>query len=167
LQYLNEEGQIHHPEHWKGGICIYRSIYVVCALAAAVVLGLSGSMSAADAPAADTNAASPEIVGTYELVRRLLPDGKEVLPPAVVGLFTMTRGFRNFNVATTGEGGTSASLSLIAEYTLTGGKYCQRVKFWLQNNLGKPGPSNEAPAAANDCSPVTVKDGKSRSKSRG
>jgi len=72
----------------------------------------------------------------------------------------MTRGRRNFNVATTDKGGTSASLSLIAEHTLTGGKYCQKVKFWLQNNLGKPGPSNEVPAAANACSPVTVKDGK-------
>ena len=137
-----------------------RSIHAVCAWSGAALLGLSGSTSAADAPAAGANAATPEIVGSYELVMGVLPDGKEVLPPAIAGLFTMTRGLRNFNVAWKDKDGTWASLSMIAEYTLTGGKYCQRVRFWLQNNLGKPGPSNDVPAAANDCSPVTVKDGK-------
>jgi hypothetical protein len=101
----------------------------------------------------------PSIVGTYELVKRVLPDGKEILPPAVAGLYTMTHDRRNFNVAWTEKDGKPASLSLIAKYTLTGGKYCQKVTFWLQNNIGKPGMSNETPAAANECSPVTVKDG--------
>jgi len=63
-------------------------------------------------------------------VKRVLPDGKELLPPAIAGLFTMTHGRRNFNVAWTGKDGKPASLSVVAEYTLTGGKYCQKVKFW-------------------------------------
>jgi hypothetical protein len=123
------------------------------------LLGLSGSTSVADAPASSVHAATPSVVGTYELVKRVLPEGRELLPPAVAGLYTLIHGRRNFNVAWTENDGKPASLSMIAAYTLTGGKYCQKVKFWLQNNIGKPGLSNEAPAAANDCSPVTVKDG--------
>lgn len=139
---------------------MYKSIYRACAWAGAAVLGLSASTWAADAPAAGAHAATPGIVGTYELVKRVLPDGKELLPPAIAGLYTMTHGRRNFNVAWTDKDGKPGSLSVVAEYTLTGGKYCQKVKVWLQNNAGKPGFSNEVPAAANECSTVTVKDGK-------
>jgi hypothetical protein len=140
-------------------LSMFKSIYV-CAWAGAAVLGLSGSTLAADAPAAGAHAATPDIVGTYELIKRVLPDGKEVLPPAIAGLYTMTHGRRNFNVAWTGKDGKKGSLSIVATYTLTRGKYCQKVKFWLQNNEAKPGFSNDVPAAANECSPVTVEDGK-------
>jgi hypothetical protein len=137
---------------------MYKSIYAVWASAA--VLGLSASTRAGDAPATSLRAAPLNIVGTCELLRRVLPDGKEVLPPAIAGLYTMTHGRRNFNVAWTDKDGKAGSLSVLAEYTLTGAKYCQKVKFWLQNNRVKAGFSNEVPTAANECSPVTVKDGK-------
>jgi hypothetical protein len=135
-------------------------VYVVYASAGAALLGLSGLTWGADAAATDAHASMPDIVGTYELVKRVLPDGKEVLPPAIAGLFTMTHGRRNFNVAWTDKDGKPASLSIISRYTLTGGKYCEKVAFWLMNNVDKPGISTEAPAAAKECSPVTVKDGK-------
>jgi hypothetical protein len=138
---------------------MFNSIYV-CAWAGAALLSLSGSTSGADSPAAAAHAANPDIVGTYELVKRVLPDGTEVLPPAIAGLYTMTHGRRNFNVAWTYKNGSQGSLSIVATYTLSGGKYCQKVKAWLQNNEGKPGFSNELPAAANACTPVTVEDGK-------
>jgi|GEM_PF-1396895 len=137
---------------------MYRSIYV--AWASAAVLGLSASTLAADTPAAGSRAATLNVAGTYELVRRVLPDGKEVLPPSIAGLYTMTHGRRNFNVAWTDKDGKAGSLSVLAAYTLTGAKYCQKVWFWLQNNTVKPGFSNEVPPAANECSAVTMKDGK-------
>jgi len=136
-----------------------KPMYMVCAWSGAALMCVSGSAWAADAPAASVHVATAGIVGTYELVKRVLPNGTEVLPPAIAGLYTMTSGRRNFNVAWTDKDGKPASLSLIAEYTLTGGKYCQKVKFWLQNNIDKSGISNEPPAAANDCSPVTVSSG--------
>ena len=137
---------------------MYKSIYALCACAGVTMLAFGGS-TWADAPGGHEQAAH-DIAGTYELVKRVLPDGKELLPPAITGLFTLTHGRRNFNVAWTDKDGKPGSLSIVAKYTLTGGKYCQKVELWLQNNRDKPGFSNEAPAAANECSPVTVKDGK-------
>jgi hypothetical protein len=48
---------------------------------------------------------------------------------------------------------TSAHTGRSLVHTLTGGKYCQKIKFWLRNNSDKPGRSNEASAAANEHSP--------------
>jgi hypothetical protein len=93
------------------------------------------------------------------LIKRVLPDGKEVVPPAISGLYTNSHGHRNFNVSWTDKDGKPASLSMIATYTLTADTYCETIAFWLQNNIGdKPGVSNEAPPTT-DCSSVTVKDG--------
>ena len=39
----------------------------------------------------------PSIEGTYRLVSRDLPDGTKQVPPAIDGLITFTRGYRNFN----------------------------------------------------------------------
>lgn len=142
------------------GIQMSTPLYKVCAWTGAALLGFSGWTWAADAPAATAHADTPNITGTYELVKRVLPDGKEVLPPAIGGLYTVTHGRRNFNVFWTDKDGKPVSLSIVAQYTLTGGKYCEQAAFWLQNNLGKPGTSNEPPAAAKDCSPVTIKAGK-------
>jgi hypothetical protein len=61
---------------------------------------------------------------------------------------------------------TSAHIGRSLVHTLTGGKYCQKIKFWLRNNSDKPGLSNEASGAANERRPVTVKDGKVSSGSR-
>ena len=41
---------------------------------------------------------APSIEGTYQLVRRELPDGTVQLPPAVKGMITYTKEFRNFSV---------------------------------------------------------------------
>jgi hypothetical protein len=131
----------------------------ICAWAGAALLGLAASTWAADAPAAGAHADTPDISGTYELVKRVLPDGKEMRPPAVGGLYTATHGRRNFNVYWTEKDGKVVSLSMVGTYTLTKDKYCAQPAFWLQNNLGKPGMSSEAPAAAKQCVAVTMKDG--------
>ena len=41
---------------------------------------------------------APNIEGTYQLVRRELPDGTVQFPPAVKGMITYTKEFRNFSV---------------------------------------------------------------------
>jgi hypothetical protein len=102
----------------------------------------------------------PSIAGTYKLMKRTLPDGTTITSPAVVGLMTFTGGFRNFNVSWKGPDGKPVSLSLIAEYTLGNGKFCEKFVFRAANNLSNPGLSYEVPAEAKSCSPVTVKDGK-------
>jgi hypothetical protein len=103
---------------------------------------------------------APNISGTYKLVKRTLPDGTTITAPGVVGLMTFAGGFRNFNVSWKSTDGTPVSLSLVAEYTLADGKFCQTVLFRVANNLGTPGLSNEIPNDAKGCSPVTRTDGK-------
>ena len=41
---------------------------------------------------------APSLVGSYRLVRRMLDDGTEILPPDVSGMLTYTETYRNFNV---------------------------------------------------------------------
>jgi hypothetical protein len=135
-----------------------KPLHTICVWAGTALLGLSVPSWAADAPAA--HASMPDISGTYELVKRVLPDRTEVLPPAIGGLYTLSHGRRNFNVFWTEKDGKPVSLSIVATYTLTGGKYCEKATFWLQNNLGKPGIGNQPPPAAKDCAAVTVTDGK-------
>jgi hypothetical protein len=41
---------------------------------------------------------APNIEGTYQFVRRELPDGTVQFHPAVKGMFTYTKEFRNFSI---------------------------------------------------------------------
>ena len=102
----------------------------------------------------------PSIAGTYKLMKRTLPDGTTITSPAVVGLMTFTGGFRNFNVSWKGPDGKPVSLSIIAEYTLNKGEFCENFVFRAANNLPNPGLSYDVPTEAKNCSPVTMKDGK-------
>jgi len=136
------------------------NIYKLCVWAGAAVLGFSGSTWTADAPAAGGRAAIPDIAGTYELVKRVLSNGKEILPPAIGALYSMNDGRGNLNLFVKNEDGRLASESTISRYTLTAGEYCEWIVFTTRNNLDKPGVSNEAPAVTNHCSPVTLKDGR-------
>jgi hypothetical protein len=135
------------------------SFLVGCALVVASSAGPS-SVPAADLPAANTPATTHDIAGTYELVKRVTSDGKEVLPPAIRALYTMKSGRGNFNLFLTEKDGKLASESTISRYTLTADQYCEWIVFTTRNNLDKPGVSNEAPAVTNHCSPVTLKDGR-------
>ena len=49
-------------------------------------------------PAGGALAQTPSIEGTCRLVSRTLPDGTVQRPPAVVGLQTYTKTYRNFNI---------------------------------------------------------------------
>ncbi len=46
-------------------------------------------------------AGAPSIEGTYQLESRDLPGGAKQTPPAVTGLVTCTKYYRNFNVSRT------------------------------------------------------------------
>ena len=62
---------------------------------------------------------APSIEGTYQLVRRELPDGTVQLPPAVKGMITYTKEFRNFSVVWKDDQGRFYSECYVARYTLT------------------------------------------------
>ena len=49
--------------------------------------------------------ATPSIEGTYQLVRRELPDGTVQVPPVLKGMITYTKEFRNFSVVWADAGG--------------------------------------------------------------
>jgi hypothetical protein len=127
--------------------------------ALAVAVG-SSTVLAGDLPGAGTPTTTQVIAGTYELVKRVTSDGKEILPPAIGALYTMKNGRGNFNLFLKGKDGKLASESTISRYTLTADEYCEWIVFTTRNNLDKPGVSNEAPAVTNHCSPVTLKDGR-------
>ncbi len=121
---------------------------VGCALLAAVALPWAAQ------------AAEPSIVGSYVLVKRVLAGGKAMTPPAVAGMMTFTKEYRNFNVSWTNPDGTPSSLSILAKYTLSGKEYCQTPLTWVMNNIGKPGLVTQAPKEAAGCVAIKVENGK-------
>lgn len=75
-----------------------RTPNTICAWAGAALLGFAGSTLAADVPAAGAHAATPDIAGTYELVKRVMSDAREILPPAIGALYSMNNGRGNFKL---------------------------------------------------------------------
>lgn len=73
--------------------------------------------------------------GTYQLVKRELPDGTVLKPPAVVGLFTIDNGWRNFNVAWKDPEGKQVQISVISKCTLSETEYSETNVFYMQNNV--------------------------------
>ena len=96
--------------------------------------------------------------GSYRLIKRVLPSGKEVRYPDIVGFMTYTKTERNFNIMWKDGKGAPVSLSLIATYTLSGGKYCEKPVYWMQNNMGMPGISYEWPKEKKACAEVATDD---------
>jgi hypothetical protein len=74
---------------------------------------------------------APSIEGTYQLVRRELPDGTVQRPPAVKGLLTYTKAFRNFSVVWRDEGGRFYSECYVARYTLTEREYAETAEYLI------------------------------------
>jgi hypothetical protein len=62
------------------------------ACAGAALLGFAGSTWAADVPTTGTYGTTRDIAGTYELVKRVMSDGKEILPPTIGALYSMNHG---------------------------------------------------------------------------
>jgi len=84
----------------------------------------------------------PSIEGTYRLVSRDLSDGSKQAPPAINGLITYTKGYRNFNIYWKDAGGKVFSVSYIAAYQLTPKEYREKSVFFLVNDeIGGKGAS--------------------------
>jgi len=126
---------------------IYEKRVVILALAAALVV--------TSAPCAVEGDASV-LQGSYRLVKRVLPSGKKLKYPDIVGFMTCTKTERSFTIMWKDPKGAPVSLSLIATYTLSGGKYCEKPVYWMQNNMGMPGLSYEWPPEKKQCADVVT-----------
>lgn len=120
---------------------------------------LSLALTAAACLPALTFAGPTSIQGTYQLESRDLPGGAVQTPPAVTGLVTYTKDYRNFNVSWTNPGGERTSIAYVAKYHLTPTVYQETPIYWMTNNLGSKGVSYTMPANKGAKNAVTVSDG--------
>ena len=74
------------------------------------------------------------IEGTYVLQSRTLADGTVLTPPAAVGLYTMSDGYVNFNLAVKDKSGKVISRSFIAKYTISGPTFTEEVLYFAEND---------------------------------
>jgi hypothetical protein len=74
---------------------------------------------------------TPSIEGTYQLVRRELPDGTVQHPPAVKGMMTYTKEYRNFSVVWTDDTGKLYSECYVARYNLTEKDYTETSEYLI------------------------------------
>jgi hypothetical protein len=89
-----------------------------------------------------TTMAAPSIGGTYQLVRRELPDGTVQIPPAVKGMMTYTKTFRNFSVVWKDDKGKFYSECYVARYTLTDTEYAETSEYLIvDDQIGGKGIS--------------------------
>ena len=77
---------------------------------------------------------TPSIVGTYQLIRRELPDGTVQVPPMVKGMFTYTGEFRNFSVLWQDDQGKFFSVCYVARYTLTDTEYSETSEYVISDD---------------------------------
>jgi len=85
---------------------------------------------------------TPSIEGTYQLVRRELPDGNVQLPPALKGMFTYTKAFRHFSVLWQDDTGKFYSECYVARYTLTDKEYTESSEYLIiDDQIGGKGIS--------------------------
>ena len=85
---------------------------------------------------------APNIEGTYQLVRRELPDGTVQFPPAMKGMITYTKEFRNFSVVWKDDQGRFYSECYVARYTLTDQEYAETSEYLtVDDQIGDKGIS--------------------------
>lgn len=102
---------------------------------------------------------SVSIEGTYRLVSRTLANGTTIKPPVIVGLFTYTKNYRNFNVMWVDSSGKHTSLSVVSKYKLTDKEYTETLLYsalndetgLLSKNKGMTYTTNETKSV-----PVTI-----------
>ena len=68
-----------------------------------------------------------DIDGTWRLVKRVLPDGTVLTPPAVQGMGTAIGGMRHLNVFWQTPDGKPASIGVISKYRLTANTYTETM----------------------------------------
>jgi hypothetical protein len=137
----------------KSPFAVYCVVGLLMFASGASVWAISSRALAAPANVSD-------IAGTYELTRRVMSNGDEIRPPAIVALYTMDHGRGNFNLFVKNKDGTLASESTISRYILTAAQYCEWIVYTTRNNLDGPGLTNEAPPVTDHCARVISKDGR-------
>ena len=109
--------------------------------------------------AQNNNKRTQSINGTYELIERVMVDGRVLKSPAIEGLYTLANGRFNLNLFIKNKDSTISSESTIGRYTFSNNQYCEWIDYTIRNNLDKPGLTYEAPAVTNHCTPVTMNNG--------
>ncbi len=100
------------------------------------------------------------IEGSYQLVRRELPDGTVQFPPDLKGMLTYTREFRNFSVVWKDDEGRFYSECYVARYVLSDQEYTETSEYLIVNDqIGGKGISYDLSNAIAR-SPVTYDDGR-------
>ena len=98
----------------------------------------------------------PSLEGSYRLASRDLPGGSRQVPPAIDGLITYTKGYRNFNIYWKDASGKLFSVSSVATYDLTPKEYREKSIFFLVNDeIGGKGVSYDL-SGESGASPVTI-----------
>lgn len=121
----------------------------VLALVAGSFAALAGQRQPAPLRVAD-------LPGTYELVDRVLANGKVLRRPDIAGLYTFGHERANLNLFVRNADGTLASESSIIRYTLSEKQYCEWIEYTTRNNLDAPGITNQAPPVASHCTPIKI-----------
>ena len=134
-------------------IIVCSAVSLLVLVCATFIWTIGGSATAADVSTLD-------IAGTYELTKRVMSNGEEIRPPAIVALYTMDHGRGNFNLFLKSKDGVLASESTISRYTLSAAQYCEWIVYTTRNNLDNPGVTNEAPPVTEHCSRITSKNGR-------
>jgi hypothetical protein len=102
---------------------------------------------------------TPNIEGTYHLVRREFPDGTIQNFPAVDGMMTYTKDFRNFSVVWKDERNRFYSETYVARYTLTDKEYAETAEYLIvDDQIGGKGINYDL-ANTTAKSPVAVAGG--------
>jgi hypothetical protein len=74
-------------------------------------------------------AQAQELEGTWKLVMRKLPDGTTLVPPAVLGVYTVHNGLQNINVFWHTPEGNPASYARIPTYKISDTEYTETLLF--------------------------------------
>ena len=101
-----------------------------------------------------------DLPGTYELVERVLANGKVLRRPEIAGLYTWGHERANLNLFLHNVDGTLASESSIIRYSLSEKQYCEWIEYTTRNNLDTPGVTNQAPAVHSHCAPIKTENNK-------
>ena len=117
--------------------------YFMCLIGLLFLIGCNGGSNGNSASSTlATQQLTPNIEGTYQLVRRELPDGTILLPPTVKGILTYTKEFRIFSVLWQDDTGKFYSESYVARYTLTDEEYVETQEYLIvDDQIGGKGIS--------------------------
>lgn len=125
---------------------------VMAARIRSIAAALTGAALALAAATPASAADEKKLVGTYKLVKRTSSDGKtEKAPPEVIGSMTFSKTRRTVIMKWTDAAGAPVSVAVIADYSMSGEKYCEAEVYGVQTNLGGEAVAFDTPAAAPSC----------------